>query len=119
MTADGEDDKIFESVEKEWEGSTDKTETEDEFNDKFQRLNLFFEKENVGSLFVISKDRWSNCSDVNSRSAKPMYSPVKTIYELSVIKFWRSKGKRERINWTKLLRKLADRHQLHRRRKIF
>lgn len=47
LTTDGDDDKIFESVEKEWEDKIDKTETEDELNDKFQRLNLFFEKENV------------------------------------------------------------------------
>lgn len=49
MSTDGDDDKIFESVGKEWENKSDKTETEDEMNDKFQRLNLFFEKENVRS----------------------------------------------------------------------
>ncbi|KAG4075841.1 hypothetical protein HA402_003667 [Bradysia odoriphaga] len=58
MTADGEDDKIFESVEKEWEGSTDKSETEDEINDKFQRLNLFFEKENVSQADVQSRQEY-------------------------------------------------------------
>lgn len=54
MTSDGDDDKIFESVEKEWEDKSDKTETEDEINDKFQRLNLFFEKDNVGFYINIT-----------------------------------------------------------------
>lgn len=48
IASDGDDDKIFESVEKELEDKSDKTVTDDEINDKFQRLNLFFEKDNVG-----------------------------------------------------------------------
>lgn len=50
MTSDGDDDKIFESVEKEWDDKSDTPVTEDEINDKFQRLNLFFEKDNVRCL---------------------------------------------------------------------
>ncbi|KAJ6638852.1 Cilia- and flagella-associated protein 36 [Pseudolycoriella hygida] len=58
IAADGEDDKIFESVEKEWEDKVDKTETEDEINDKFQRLNLFFEKDNVSKADVQSRQEY-------------------------------------------------------------
>lgn len=79
MTGDGDDDddKIFESVEKDWGNKSDKTETEDEINDKFQRLNLFFEKDNVGVEQRAEKrthNVWPSCkkfqvttADVQSR----------------------------------------------------
>lgn len=63
---------------------------ESDVTDKLQRLNLYFEKENVSvnTFSFTSHCFFNHSSSINSQSMLPTFSRVKTIYVLSVTKSW-------------------------------
>lgn len=63
---------------------------ESDVTDKLQRLNLYFEKENVSvNAFSFSSHCFFNhLSSINSQLMRPTFSLVRSIYVLSVTKSW-------------------------------